>query len=403
MRSTSYMKTILVIDDDDRIKTLCEKRLGKFGYNVIVADGESDILQILELNGIDLVLLDQIMPGKDGLEVMEMIKHGSHLPVIMMTAFGSIDLAITFMQSGGVDFVEKPIDFDILNIKIQKEILAAERLKKEILDRKHAERQLLQAQKMEALGRLAGGISHDFGNILSVIMGNAIMALEHLPSGHPAVVHLSQIDISGKHATTLIKQILAFNYQKNDQAQSIQIQPIIDEVFTYVKATLPSNVKINRNICASANKVLAIESKIHQVILNLCTNAIEAIENDYGTITMNCRVVSATDIDHAIISDITSKKYVELAIKDTGKGIDVATLEHIFEPYFTTKKQAGGTGWGLFIIHEIIRECGGAVNVESQPGKGSTFRVYIPCINQPRKRENQTCRYPKLEMENTFF
>jgi PAS domain S-box-containing protein len=256
-------------------------------------------------------------------------------------------------------------------------------------ERRRAENRLQQVQKLEAIGSLAGGIAHDFNNILSAILGYAQLAMDRLPADSPVLADLEQVYKGGERAKDLVMQILAFSRPQEQDAAPIQIGPIIKEVLKFLKSTLPSSIEIRQQVVPDPGIILADPTRIHQILMNLCTNAAHAMDNTGGILTV---ALSSITLDSAMtpdtgmttaLSDLVPGKYLRLTVGDTGQGIAPDILPRIFDPYFTTKRRGEGTGMGLATVHGIIKSYGGGITVSSAPGKGTTFHVYFPVIDGP--------------------
>jgi PAS domain S-box-containing protein len=245
--------------------------------------------------------------------------------------------------------------------------------------REKLEAQLRQAQKLEAIGTLAGGIAHDFNNILAAILGYSEIALEHLRKGIPVRHDLEQILKAACRAKDLVQRILIFSRPGSVQERRpIEIGPIIKEVLQMLKATLPATIELRQDICDTGGAVMADPTQIHQVVVNLCSNAAFAMLEHGGVL----EVVLTNMVLHSdmtgLYADLKPGHYVRLTVRDTGKGMDPATLERIFDPYFTTKAAGEGSGLGLPTVHGIVKRHEGAITVVSEPGKGTAFHVLLP-------------------------
>ncbi|MBI5506094.1 MAG: PAS domain S-box protein [Deltaproteobacteria bacterium] len=245
-------------------------------------------------------------------------------------------------------------------------------------ERMKLEAQLRQAQKMEAIGQLAGGVAHDFNNVLAAILGNTELALQDTPPGHPAVECLKEIKRAGYRAKSVVQQILAFSRQQPRERHVIPLDPLIEENARLLRATIPAGIEIVTSIGAGVPPVLADSTQIHQLIVNLCTNAWHAHEGRPGRIDIKLESVTLDSVAAARIAGLQSGRFACLSVSDTGKGIDAAALERIFDPFFTTKGPHEGTGLGLSVVHGIVQAHDAVVTVDSQPGRGTTFRVYFP-------------------------
>jgi PAS domain S-box-containing protein len=242
------------------------------------------------------------------------------------------------------------------------------------------EEQLRRSQKLETIGTLTGGIAHDFNNILTPILGYADMALSGLTSSNPLYEDLEHILKGAKRAKDLVEQILLFSKQVEKERKPLALHLIVKEAVKLLRPSIPTSIEIRQRIDASCDKVLVDATQIHQVIVNLCTNAWQAIEEKGGLITIELKQVKMDAATAKLHPNLNEAEYVRLTVIDTGTGMDKATLERIFEPFFTTKAVDKGTGMGLSVVHGIVRSHHGDVFVHSEPGKGSTFQVYLPVV-----------------------
>jgi len=238
---------------------------------------------------------------------------------------------------------------------------------------------LLQTQKMEAIGTLAGGIAHDFNNILSAIIGFTEMSLLDVPPGSGLTENLEKVLRAGGRARDLVKQILTFSRQSQMDPKPIQLQPIIKEALKLLRASLPTTVQMDA-IIEPAGTVMADPTQIHQLIMNLVTNARDAMENVDGTLTVILEAVTMGATESARYPRLMPGNYCKLTVRDTGHGIPSHIREKIFDPFFTTKGEGRGTGMGLAVVHGIVERIGGAIAVDSEPGKGSCFTIFLPVI-----------------------
>ncbi|SHO51603.1 PAS domain S-box-containing protein [Desulfopila aestuarii DSM 18488] len=242
------------------------------------------------------------------------------------------------------------------------------------------EDRFLQAQRLEAIGTLAGGIAHDFNNILFPIIGAAEILHEDLPQGSSLHSYVTGIMDSALRAADLVKQILTFSRQGELKLKPVKVQIIVKEVVKLMRATLPSTINIRETVHKECPLIMADATQIHQVVMNLVTNAFHAMEKNGGRLTILLDSLQVNE-DLADRLEVKAGRYVCLTVTDTGEGIDEKALPRIFDPYFTTKAEGKGTGLGLSVSHGIVRKFGGAIDVESKKGGGSTFRVYFPISN----------------------
>ncbi|MEZ4524892.1 MAG: ATP-binding protein [Desulfobacterales bacterium] len=251
-------------------------------------------------------------------------------------------------------------------------------LKKETEEKKMLESQLLQSQKMESIGTLAGGIAHDFNNILFPIMGYAEMTLNGLPPESSARRNMTEILKAADRARDLVGQILTFSRQSRQERKPLRIDPIIRETAKLLRATLPPNIRVREDIAQECPHVTADPSQIHQIIMNLCTNAYHAMEDRGGILTLGLKPICIGEKDRKPCPDMFAGSYLKLTVTDTGCGMSREVMERIFDPYFTTKETGKGTGLGLAIVHGIVKTHEGHISVYSQPGKGTVFEICLP-------------------------
>jgi signal transduction histidine kinase/ActR/RegA family two-component response regulator len=261
------------------------------------------------------------------------------------------------------------------NIDLKKEIEIRQKFERE---RAELEKQLFQLQKMETIGTLAGGIAHDFNNILTPILGYTDMAREELPEESNLRFDLEQINNAALRGKDLVQQILTFSREVDFEKKPIQIQPIVAEVLNLLKATFPPSVEIKQNLDHLVGTILADPTHIHQIVMNLCTNANHAMMKTGGILEIKLDSVKIDKKSDEKIPKLKSGDYIRLTISDTGYGMDIKTKERIFEPFFTRKEVGSGSGLGLSVVHGIINNYGGAIAVDSTQGKGTTFTIYLP-------------------------
>ncbi|MGA1824638.1 MAG: response regulator [bacterium] len=247
-------------------------------------------------------------------------------------------------------------------------------------EKKRLETQLRQSQKMEAIGTLAGGIAHDFNNILFPILGYTEMLLDDISDGDLTRCNLEQVLKAAKRAKDLVKQILTFSRQNEHEHKPLNIQVIIDEALKLLRASLPSTIDIIQNIDKHCGPVLADATQIHQVIMNMGTNAYHAMFEKGGVLEVSLVEVDLDSTNLEPDMDLEPGPYVKLTFADTGHGMDPEVMERIFDPYFTTKSLSKGTGMGLSVVHGIVTSHKGHISVSSKADEGATFHIYLPRI-----------------------
>ncbi len=241
------------------------------------------------------------------------------------------------------------------------------------------EEQLRQAQKMEAIGTLAGGIAHDFNNILAPLVGYAEMLIEDLPDNHPLQVNARIMLSAALRARDLVQQILTFSRKLESEIKPIRLQQIIKESLKLLRSSIPANIAIHNHIDSDCGPVNADPTKFHQVIMNLATNAYHAMEETGGALTVTLKEIRVETNDPAP-SGLLPGRYARLSVADTGVGIKQEDMNKIFDPYYTTKEIGKGTGLGLSVVHGIIQELGGLIEISSEPHRGTRIDLYLPVI-----------------------
>lgn len=240
---------------------------------------------------------------------------------------------------------------------------------------------LNQAQKMESIGTLAGGIAHDFNNILFPIVGHTEMLLEDISEDGPVRSSLNEIYAGALRARDLVQQILSFSRQGKSELQMMKLQPIVKEALKLIRATIPTSISMVQNIQPGCGAVTADPTQIHQIVMNLTTNAFHAMEESGGELKVSLEQIQ-WDRSNPAYPDMAPGSYACLTVADTGAGIPREILDRIFEPFFTTKEKGKGTGMGLSVVHGIVDAMNGAVQVSSEPGRGTEFRVYLPVVGK---------------------
>jgi two-component system, cell cycle sensor histidine kinase and response regulator CckA len=241
----------------------------------------------------------------------------------------------------------------------------------------HDQSQLLrQFQKLEALGRLAGGIAHDFNNFLTVIIGYANIALENVAEDNPLYNDLEQVNKTALRASKLAKQLLAFSRQQVMQPEETNLNQVIEDLQPILTRLVEDNITLTLNLEANLGQVIADPTQLDQVLLNLVVNARDAISGKGKVLIETANV----ELDHNWHQDLKAGSYVMLSLTDNGCGMDDDTMSHIFEPFFTTKAPDKGTGFGLSMVYGVVKQSGGTLWVYSEPGIGTTFKIYLPRV-----------------------
>jgi PAS domain S-box-containing protein len=274
---------------------------------------------------------------------------------------------------------------------------------RDITDSTLLQEQLRRTQKLEALGTLAGGIAHDFNNILGAILAFTELAKLENPDRPALQEQLREITLAGQRATNLVRQILSFSRQQHQERKPIALTPVVAEALKLLRSTLPSTIDLVVSLPDAVPNVSADVTQIHQVVMNLCTNAAQAM-NGRGRLSVSLDTLEHDASTPAHPVGLPSGRYLRLLVADTGHGMDAATVERIFEPFFTTKQPGEGTGLGLAVVHGIVKDHEGGIGVASQPGRGTTFTILLPAAaSREIATERQSAEAPAGHGQKVMF
>jgi signal transduction histidine kinase/ActR/RegA family two-component response regulator len=289
---------------------------------------------------------------------------------------------------------------DELELRVQertKELWQAyNQLKEETRERAQLEEQLLQSQKMEAIGTLAGGIAHDFNNILAAIIGFSEMVVEDVSDNASAQRHMEQVLKAGFRGRDLVRQILTFSRRGDQEKNALHLSPLIQEMFKLLRASLPTTIEMKLDLDENRDLAYADPSQMQQIIMNLGTNASHAMREKGGTLEVSLRVITIDTTELLPEADMAPGEYLVLSVRDTGHGMDDGVMKRIFEPFFTTKGKGQGTGLGLSVVYGIVKSHNGGIRVSSKPGRGSVFSVYLPAASTMAEVERETISWDTL-------
>jgi PAS domain S-box-containing protein len=291
-----------------------------------------------------------------------------------------------FWREDGTSF---PVEYVSTPLREDGKIVGAVVAFQDITHRKQLELQLVQAQKMEAVGRLAGGVAHDFNNLLTVITGYTAMLLTELPTEDPIRPDLHEVQAATQRAAGLTRQLLAFSRRQVLSPRVVDLRRVVDEMETMLQRIIGEDIVLTLAGDDTPAHVLADPGQLEQVVMNLVVNARDAMPTG-GSLTIEIGAAALTEEDRKLHPYVVPGEYVCLRVRDSGCGMDEATLQRIFEPFFTTKEQGKGTGLGLATVYGIVKQSGGYVWVDSAPESGSTFRVYLPLVGDAPDEVGET-------------
>ena len=366
---------VLIVEDseDDMALVVRELRRGGFEPTFERVDTPAGMTAALGKNQWDLVICDYSMPHFSATDALRLLRtKGSEAPCIVLSGTISEETAIAVLKQGAQDYVMKD-NLKRLLPAIQRELGEAEQRR----ERKRLEHQVQELQKFEAIGRLAGGIAHDFNNALGVILGWAQLGYDNVPDNSPVRENFRMIRDQAQRSAGLTRQLLAFARRQVLQPRSVNLSDLVSKIAGLLKTAIGEQTELKIALTPGLQATMADPTQIEQVVMNLCLNARDAMPQG-GRIVVETSNVEIGEDFCRTHSYGHPGRYVLLSVSDTGMGMDAATLDRIFEPFFTTKEMGKGTGLGLATVYGIVKQHGGFVNVYSEPGQGTTFRVYLP-------------------------
>jgi nitrogen-specific signal transduction histidine kinase/CheY-like chemotaxis protein len=273
----------------------------------------------------------------------------------------------------------------------------------DITEQRRLEEQLRQAHKMEAIGTLAGGIAHDFNNILAAIIGFTEMVEEDLPPESPSIPRLQRVLNAASRGRDLVRQILAFSRKTEPTRKPLSLSPVIKETVELLRASLPTTIEIRLSLKAARDTVLASPAELQQILMNLTTNASFSMKEKGGILGISMTNIDFEPDSPVLDADVEPGEYIQIVVQDSGSGMSPDIVQRIFEPFFTTKGVGEGTGMGLPVVYGVVKSLNGTIAVESEPGVGSTFRVFLPVTRIDEKPTGSEVRETPKGSERILF
>ncbi len=380
LEPTKVLRVLLVEDNDDDA-ALVERTIRKSGWNIELRRVETaaSFQAAINEHPWDVVLSDFHLPSFDAFSALRIAQASkSDAPFIIVSGTVGEDSAVAAMKAGAHDYVMKS-NLTRLVPAVEREIQEAANRR----ERRSLEVQLRQAQKLDAIGQLAGGVAHDFNNLLTVILSYGTLLINDLAPDDPKREDLNQIIECGRRAAELTRQLLTFGRRQVFEMKQVELNATLTNIVKMLRRLLPESIEFSVQPGHGIWPINGDAGGLEQVIVNLVVNARDAMPSG-GKISVTTLNFEVSTLDSARIG-AKPGDYVMLAVADTGIGMSAETQARIFEPFFTTKEAGKGTGLGLATVHGIVRQLGGAISIDSELGKGTTFRVYLPKATQSSK------------------
>jgi signal transduction histidine kinase len=375
---------LLLLEDDPVDAELVSATLSEAGLVCTIhrVDTRGEFLTALKTEGFDLILADYSIPGFDGMTALSLARqHAPEIPFLFVSGTIGEELAIDAMHQGATDYVLKQ-RLGRLVPSVQRAIREqAERRERQRAEEALAqsERQFRQAQKMEAVGRLAGGIAHDFNNLLTVIMGYSHVLAAELGREHPLYDKIDETQKAGERASMLVRQLLAFSRKQPLEPKHLSLNTVVTNLEGMLQRLIGADIRLVIKLDPGNRQVRADQAQLEQVLMNLVVNSRDAMPNG-GTLTIETAQVELAKSPLYRVDPLPPGPYVKLSVRDTGIGMDRETQAHIFEPFFTTKEEGKGSGLGLSTVYGIVTQSGGGIDVTTRVGHGTRFDIFFPRV-----------------------
>ncbi len=376
---------VLVVDDDEIIREAAKESLMEAGFLVSEVENGVQAMEALEEFRPDIILLDVMMPEMDGFATVGAVRRlpgFETVPVLIMTSLDDLDSIHRAYKAGATDFITKPINWVILVQRVR----YMTRATRMMAEQKRLQKELEQAQKMEAVATLAGGVAHDFNNLLQAILGSSELLMMERQEETSGCRELRNIIEAAERGGRLVRQLLTYSRRITSEKRPTQLNDQVHQLHLLLQRTIPKMISIELRLADHLKPVEADAVQVEQVLMNLAINARDAMPEG-GRLIIETANVPLPATHGSAESMGAAGAEVLLSVTDTGQGMDPRTLERIFEPFFTTKAPGRGTGLGLSTVHGIVENHDGRITCHSAPGKGTCFRIYLPAVDTIRTEQ----------------
>jgi two-component system cell cycle sensor histidine kinase/response regulator CckA len=374
---------VLVVDDDEEDALLTRDLLDEIEGTLYAprwVDSYGAALASVEGTPYDVCLVDYRLGAEDGIGlVRELIAGGFDTPIVVLTGLGDRAVDLEATRAGAADYLVKG---EVTPALLERTIRYAMRHHADMQALRESEEGLRQGQRMEAVGRFAGGVAHDFNNMMSAVVGFSALVLDALDQNDPLRGWVEEIERAGERASGMTRQLLAFTRKQVLQPRVLDLNAVVSDVSELLVQLIGEDVELATDLAPVLHPIEADSGQLEQVIVNLAVNARDAMPAG-GRLTMATANVELSEAEAADRTDLAPGSHVTLSVSDTGDGMDVETLDKIFEPFFTTKAEGKGTGLGLATVFGIVKQSGGDIQVQSESGSGTTFTIYLPRAAAP--------------------
>jgi len=379
-KHTTDQIDVLLVEDDEEDYLIIKDLLSRFDgarHEVHWASDYRSALRAADEGDHDVYLVDYRLGAEDGIElVRELVANGHEVPVIVLTGQGNREVDIEATRAGAVDYLVKG---EISPALLERAIRYAIQGHANARALRESEDELRQAHKMEAVGQLAGGIAHDFNNLLTVITGYSEIALSRHGLETEEGKEITEIKRAAERAAQLVRLLLAYSRKQVLNPSALDLNNVVTETQMMLNRLIGENIELSTTLAENLGSINADSGQIEQIIMNLVVNARDAMPAG-GKLLLETGNHTLADVSTIRRPDMNPGDYVMLAVTDNGHGMDAATVARIFEPYYTTKARGEGTGFGLATVYGIVAQSDGYIEVESEPGIGTSFRLYFPRV-----------------------